>query len=319
MAIFAQGQARLQAGAVDAHRRQRRRFPLQPYLFILPHLILFGVFVAYPFISGLYISFLHYDYLRPDLTQFVGLQNYSDLFNPSFVEYHAFWTSLGNTALFVVYSVPPLVIIPLGLALLLNNKLPGISLFRAIYFAPWVLSVSVVGIIWFWIFQTNGGLVNTYLASWHLTPQNWLSTLPWGWIAILIATIWWTMGFNMIITLAALQDIPQELHDAAAVDGANTWQRFWHITLPLLKPVLLFIVTITIIASFNLFGQPLLMTRGGPPDPRGGGGTTTVMMEIYNQGFVNNFEGSAAAMSFIVAALMLIVTFTNFRVFRSRS
>lgn len=318
MAILVQRQKHLQAGAIGVQGRQRRRFPFQPYLFILPHLLLFGVFVAYPFISGLYISLLHYDYLRPDLTQFVGLQNYSDLFNSSFVEYHAFWTSLGNTITFVIYSVPPLVIIPLGLALLLNTKRPGISIFRAIYFAPWVLSVSVVGIIWFWIFQTDGGLVNTYLASWHIATQNWLSTLPWGWIAILIATVWWTMGFNMIITLAALQDIPQELHDAAAVDGANAWQRFWHITIPLLRPILLFIITITIIASFNLFGQPFLMTHGGPADPRGGGGTTTVMMEIYNQGFVNDFEGSAAAMSFIVAALMLLVTFTNFKIFRSR-
>ncbi len=319
MTIFAQQQTRLQTRTGDSQKRQRRRFPFYAYLFILPHLILFGIFVAYPFVSGLYISLLNYDYLRPDLTKFVGFQNYSDLFNPAFSEYHAFWTSLGNTVTFVIYSVPPLVIIPLGLALLLNVKTPGISLFRAIYFAPWVLSVSVVGIIWFWIFQTDAGLVNTYLESWHLPTENWLSTLPWGWIAILIATIWWTLGFNMIITLAALQDIPQELHDAAAVDGANAWQRFLHITLPLLRPVLLFIITITIIASFNLFGQPFLMTHGGPPDPRGGGGTTTVMMEIYNQGFVNNFQGSAAAMSLLVAAIMLLITFANFRIFRSRA
>src|SRR5690348_12680217 len=182
MTIFAQQQTRLQTRTRDSQKRQRRRFPLYAYLFILPHLILFVIFVAYSFVSGLYISLLNYDYLRPDLTKFVGLMSYSDLFTPVFVAHHAFWIALGNTVTFVVYSVPPLVIIPLGLALLLNVKAPGISLFRAIYFAPWVLSVSVVGIIWFWIFQTDAGLVNTYLESWHLPTENWLSTLPWGWI-----------------------------------------------------------------------------------------------------------------------------------------
>ena len=311
-----------QAGGPPAERKGRR-IPITPYLFILPHLIFFAIFLAYPFFSGIYISLLQYDDLRPDLTKFVGLRNYQDIFTPSFVEYYNFWTSLGHTFAFVLYSVPPLVIIPLALALLLNSRLPGVAAFRAIYFAPWVLSVSVIAVIWFWIFQTDGGFINTYLTEFNLPIQNWLSTLPWAWVAILVATVWWTLGFNMIIILAALQDIPQELHEAAAVDGANTWQRFRNITLPLLRPVLLFVVTITIIASFNLFGQPYLITHGGPAEPgsygANMGATSSIMMEIYHQGFDSHYEGSAAAMSFIVALIMIAVTYANFRVFRERT
>jgi multiple sugar transport system permease protein len=214
--------------------------------------------------------------------------------------------------------VPFLVVIPLLLAVLLNSKVPGRNVFRAIYFAPWVLSVTVISLIWWWIFQSQGGLLNSYLADLHLFTPRWLSTLPWAWIAILIATIWWTMGFNMIIILAALQDIPASLYEAGSIDGATGLQQFFRITLPLLQPVLVFIVTISIIASFNLFGQPYLMTRGGPPNGTGGGGTEPIMLRIYLDGFGRGLQGVGAAMSFLVAAIMVIVSIINFRVFRVR-
>jgi multiple sugar transport system permease protein len=133
-----------------------------------------------------------------------------------------------------------------------------------------------------------------------------------------VATVWWTMGYNMIIFLAALQDIPAELYEAAEMDGANGWQRFTRITLPMLQPVLVFIIIITIIASFNLLGQPLMMTRGDPRQPTGGGATEPVMLRIFNEGFVRPFQGSAAAMSVIVAIIMMIFSFLNFRIFRQR-
>ena len=300
-------------------RRRQGKFHLAPYLFILPHFIFFILFVGYPFFSGLYLSLFSYDYVQPQTSRFIGLQNYGNLFNPATIESHEFWGSMFNTLQFVVYSVPLLIIIPLALAVLLNSKLPGINVFRAIYFAPWVLSVSVVGLLWWWIFQSEGGLINYYLAALNLPTPQWLSTLPWAWVTIVVATIWWTMGFNMIILLAALQNISDELYEAAAVDGANPWQSFWRITLPMLRPVMLFVVIITIIASFNLFGQPFLMTnQGGPSLPSGGGGTRPVMIEIYIQGFTRHFVGSAAAMSFVVAAIMIIVSYTNFKLFRTR-
>ena len=304
--------------AVATGALRGRKFSWTPYLFILPHLIFFAVFVGYPFFRGLFISLQQYDYLRPEANRFVGLQNYVDLFTPGNVRFNTFWNSLINTVEFVIYSVPPLVIIPLLLAVLLNTKTPGRNLFRAIYFAPWVLSVAVVGILWWWIFQSQGGLFNYYMDQLGLATPRWLSTLPWAWIAIVVATVWWTIGFNMIIILAALQDIPAELYEAGAIDGATGSQAFFRITLPMLQPVMLFIITTTIIASFNLFGQPLMMTRGAPSEPTGGGGTEPVMMRIYDEGFVRAFQGNAAAMSFIVAALMILISYTNFRLFRQR-
>lgn len=289
-----------------------------PYLFILPHLILFAVFLGYPFFYGLFISLFQFDYLRPERTQFIGLTNYINLFTPGSVEFQVFWNALGNTVEFVIYSVPLLVTIPLGLAILLNTRLPGRNIFRAIYFAPWVLSVSVVGLLWWWIFQSQGGLINYYLSALGIPNPRWLSSLPWAWVAIVVATVWWTVGFNMIILLAALQDIPDQLYEAAAIDGANSWQSFWRITLPLLRPVLLFIVIISIIASFNLFGQPYIMTSGGPPQSSGGGGTEPVMVRIYDEGFRRSRQGSAAAMSFVVATIMVLVSYANFRLFRQR-
>jgi multiple sugar transport system permease protein len=201
---------------------------------------------------------------------------------------------------------------------LLNTKTPGRNFFRAVYFMPWVLSVAVVGLLWWWIFQDQGGLINFYLARMGFQPPQWLSTMPWAWVSIVVATVWWTIGFNTIILLAALQDIPDYLYEAAALDGAVGFRAFQQITVPMLRSVLLFIVITSIIASFNLFGQPFIMTGGGPAQPGGGGATEPVMVRIYNEGFVRNFQGSAAAMSFIVAAIMIVVSYLNFRFFRSR-
>jgi multiple sugar transport system permease protein len=298
--------------------RGRRKFSITPYLFILPHLIFFIVFVAYPFFNGLYISFLNYDFLRPEATSFVGFQNYLDLFRVGSVKFNEFWNSFWNTVEFVIMSVPFLVVIPLALAVLLNTKIPGSNFFRAVYFSPWVLSVAVISLIWWWIFQSQGGLLNYYLKEIGIKGPQWLSTMPWAWVTIVVATVWWTMGFNMIILLAALQDIPTEMYEAAQIDGASPWQAFWSITLPMLQPVLLFIVTTTIIASFNLFGQPLMMTRGAPAQPSGGGATEPVMMRIYTEGFTRPFQGSAAAMSFLVALVMIVISYFNFKIFRRR-
>ena len=304
-------------GAVQRGGRGRK-FRFTPYLFILPHLIFFTLFIGYPFFNGLWISFHEFDYLRPESTRFVGLQNYLALFTPGTIKFNEFWNAFFNTLEFVLYSVPPLVLVPLFLAILLNTKTPGRNVFRAIYFAPWVLSVAVVGLLWWWIFQSQGGLINYYLYDLGVRPPRWLSSMPWAWVSILVATVWWTVGFNMIIFLAALQDIPGFLYEAAEIDGANAWQAFWRITLPTLQPVMLFVVIITIIASFNLFGQPFFMTGGGPAQPTGGGSTEPVMLRIYREGFERPFQGSGAAMSFVVASFMILISYLNFRIFRRR-
>jgi multiple sugar transport system permease protein len=296
----------------------RRRVSLTPYLFILPHLIFFAVFVFYPLFKGLYLSFFEYDFLRPAATKYIGLQNYQELLTPGTVTFNNFWQSMKVTVTFVLLSVPFLILVPFSLALLLNTRVKGANAFRALYFAPWVLSAAVISLIWWWIFQSQGGLLNYYLGKLGLPTPRWLSTMPFAMWTIVIATVWWTMGYNMIIFLAALQEIPPELYEAAAIDGAGRWSSFRSITVPMLRPVLVFIVTLTIIASFNLLAQPMMMTRGDPRLPTGGGATQPVMLTIFNEGFVRPYQGRAAAMSFIVAAIMIAFSYLNNMVLRRR-
>lgn len=316
MAVQAKADAREYVAAAPAKRRTT--FSWVPYAFILPHLVFFGVFSAFPFFLGFVISLHEYDFLRPEATKFIGLDNYVALFTPGTVQFPVFWNALGNTLEFVLISVPVLVIVPMFLAMLLNTRLPGRNVYRGIYFAPWVLSSAVVGLLGFWIFQSQGGLLNYYLKDLGLAVPRWLSTMPAAWIAILLVTVWWTSGFNMVIILAALQQIPASLYEAASIDGATLWQRFRYVTLPSLRPVLVFIIIITLIASFNLFAQPLFMTGGGPAQSGGGGSTEPIMLRIYNEAFQRNRMGSGAAMSFVVALIMIAASYFNFRIFRTR-
>ncbi len=306
------------AAPVRSRPPLHKRFDWVAYLFIAPHLVFFVIFAGFPFLLGLLISLFEYDFLRPEANRFVGLQNYTNLFTSGTVEFPIFWNALTNTIEFVIISVPFLVLVPLFMAVLLNTNLAGKNIYRAIYFAPWVLSSAVVGLLGFWIFQSQGGLLNYYLKDLGIATPRWLSTMPWAWISILVVTVWWTSGFNMIIILAALQNIPAALYEAAAIDGATAWQRFRYVTIPHLRPVLVFIIIITVIASFNLFAQPLFMTGGGPAQSGGGGSTEPIMLRIYNEGFVRNRMGSSAAMSFVVALIMVVVSYFNFRFFRAK-
>ncbi|HXG40309.1 MAG TPA: sugar ABC transporter permease [Candidatus Limnocylindrales bacterium] len=299
-------------------RRPRFRHPLRgsgltPYLFILPHTIFFAAFLAWPFFFGIYTSLFEFDFLRPERRPFVGLQNYLNLIQPESIQFRDFWRSMRNTGEFLVWSVPPLVTFALFLAVLLNGRFRGRNVFRMIYFAPYTLSVTAASVLWWWIFQPQGGLLNHYLEMIGIDGPNWLSSMPEAWAAITIATVWWTIGFNTIIFLAALQEIPVSLYEAAAIDGANRWQQFRYVTIPMLRPVLVLVVTITVIASANLFGQPYIMTGGGPLQR-----TEPIVYRIYVEGVLRNQMGSAAAMSVVVAALLLVVTALNFRLFGRR-
>jgi multiple sugar transport system permease protein len=296
--------------AVAQATPQRRRISITPYLFILPHLIFFAAFLAWPFFYGLYISLFEFDFLRPERRPFVGLNNYIRMFDPGSTVFRDFWRAMGNTGEFLLWSVPPLVILALFLALLLNGKYPGRSIFRTIFFAPYALSAPVAGVLWWWIFQNQGGLLNTFLGMLGIKGPQWLSSMPEAWVAITVCTIWWTIGFNTVIFLAALQDIPNSLYEAAAIDGANGRQQFTHVTFPLLRPVLTFVITITLLASANLFAQPYIMTAGGPLQQ-----TESVIYRIYIQGILRSQMGMAAAMSVFIAALLLVLTALNFKLF----
>ena len=292
-------------------RKARKKISIIPYLFILPHLLFFAAFLAWPFFYGIYISLFRFDFLRPDNRPFVGLKNYANLFNPDSVQFDDFWNGLSNTGEFILWSVIPLVAIALLLAVLLNRNYPYRGLFRTLFLAPYTLSVTVAAVLWWWMFQQTG-LVNQVIKMIGLTPPNWLGDMPGAWLAITICTIWWTIGFNTVIFLTALQEIPKSLYEAASIDGASQQQQFWLITLPMLRSVLVFVVTITLIASAQLFGQPYLMTGGGPFK-----NTETVIHRIFIEGILRSQMGSAAAMSIVTAILLLSITYLNFKFFGS--
>jgi multiple sugar transport system permease protein len=283
---------------------------LTPYLFMAPYLLLFLIFIVIPAIYGIWISLHNWDYLLPG-KPFVGLQNYLDLFRPESTISRPFWQSMEATGKFTLYSVPLLVVIPLLVALILNEQFPGRSFFRAVYFAPYVLGVAVIGVLWRYLLDPNIGLVNYYLGLLGIGNIPWITALPWAWISLVGVTVWWTLGFNAVIYLAGLQDIDPELYNAAKVDGANRWQRFLNITLPGLRPVLLFVVTVTILASANMFGQAYIITQGAPGEE-----TRTAIMYIAEEGLRQFNMGAAAAMSYVLALILLLISVANFAVFR---
>src|SRR4028118_1387121 len=242
-----------------------KAFSWTPYVFLVPYLFLFTVFVLVPAVFGLWISLHNWDYLLPE-QPWVGLENSTKLFTPGSPTAAFFWQSMQATGIFTLFSVPLLVIIPLLVALILNQRFRGRNFFRAMYFAPYVLGVAVIGVLWQYMLDRNVGYVNYYLGLIGIGDGAvpWTTAMPWAWISLVGMTVWWTLGFNAIIYLAGLQDIDPELYNAAKVDGANSWQRFQYVTLPGLRPVFLFVITVTILASANMFGQSYLVTDGAP-------------------------------------------------------
>jgi len=293
------------------NRPVRRAGRATPYLFLAPFLVLFIGFVVLPAVYGLYISLHDYNYLLPG-KPFVGLQNYIDLFTPSSRDSGPFWKAMEATGIFTVLSVPFLLVVPLGVAILLNRAFPGRTFFRAAFFAPYVLGVAVIGVLWRFILEPTIGLLNYYLGLLHLPQPAWTTSTPWVWVTLVGVTVWWTLGFNTIIYLAGLQDISADLYEAAEVDGANKWQQFRFITLPGLRPVLLFVLTVTILASANMFGQSYIITQGGPANE-----TRVAIMYIAETGLRQNRQGMAASMGYILALALVLISLLNFRLFRS--
>jgi multiple sugar transport system permease protein len=283
---------------------------LTAYLFLLPYLALFGTFVLVPVVWGVWISLHEWDFLLPG-KPFVGLQNYVELFNGTSTASEPFWSGMKATGIFVVLSVPVLVGLGLLLAVGLNGRFAGRNVFRAVFFAPYVLGVAVVGLLWRYLLDPNVGVVNHYLGAVGIDLNiPWTTQQPWVWAALVVPTLWWTVGYNTVIFLAGLQDIPAELYEAAAIDGAGPWHRFLAVTLPGLRHVMVFVVTITILASANVFGQPYLITQGQP-----GKETRTAIMEITERGLHQFDMGSASAMSTILTVALLTVTALSFLLF----
>ena len=284
-----------------------------PWAFLAPYLALFGVFVIAPIFLGLWISLHDWDFTLPG-KPFVGLDNYAALFDSSSVAFKPFWDAMRATTIFTVISVPLLLVFPLAVALVMNQGFRGRNAFRTIFFAPYVLGVAVVGVLFRFLLDANIGVVNAVLGAIGLPSDTpWLSSVPEAWVALVGVTIWWTLGFNAVIFLAGLQDVPGELYEAARVDGAGAWARFRHVTLPSLRPVTMFVTMVTIIASANMFGQSFIMTKGAP-----GQETRTAIYYIAETGLQNFQMGSAAAASWMLTLALMLLSVVVFTLFRER-
>jgi multiple sugar transport system permease protein len=279
---------------------------LYPLLYLAPFLVFFIAFEIYPIFQGLYVSLTAWDLLTEP--RWVGLGNYVALLKDSL-----FQTSLRNTVLFVALDAPLAVVIPLGLAMLVNENMPGRTLFRSAFVAPLMISASSVGVLWQWFYNPAFGLINYYALMIGLPGQHWLTEAGWATFAIVITTVWWTSGFNMVLFLAGLQNIPQHLYDAAKVDGAGQWALFRNITLPGLRPTSLFVGVTTIIGAFRVFVQILVMTNnsGGPFDS-----TRSLVMHLYQTGFQFFRMGGASAVAWVLFLIVSVFTLIQFQLQR---
>jgi multiple sugar transport system permease protein len=264
-------------------------------VFLLPYLLIFSIFRFIPSVGGLVVSFFKWS-LGGD-PKFVGIDNYVNLAQDG-----SFYTSIRNTLSFFVLTVPVLVVASLLLAMLLNQKLAGRRVMRTISIIPYVLIPSIVGIMWNWMFDNNFGLLNYYIKKLGGSPVFWLTDERFALIAVSIVVVWTYIGYDMILFLAGLQGIPKETYEAAEVDGASTFQVFWHITLPLLKPVTMMVSTLTLVNVVQLFDQIYVMTNGGP-----GTSTLTMVQYMYTSAFTNYELGYGSAIEVVILILLMVL------------
>jgi multiple sugar transport system permease protein len=275
-------------------------------IFLAPASILLGVFLFYPIVYLLYLSFTTGSFTVSGV-QWVGWRNYLRLFTDI-----DFWQVIGNTAYFTVATVIPTIIIPLGLAVLLNLSLIGRGVLRAAYFVPSITSLVAVGLAFRWLFQTDGP-INNFLLQWNLEPIPWLSSTVWAMPVLILLSTWKQLGFNLVVFIAGLQTIPQSRYEAAELDGANNWAKFWYITIPGLKPTLIFAVLTTAIFTLRSFEQVYIITGGGPLNS-----TNVLVYYIYEQAFSRFEFGYAAAAATILLAIASVFVYFYLRVWNEQ-
>ncbi len=277
------------------------------WFFLAPALLLITVFFFVPVVASLILSVTDFDIYgiaNPSNTRFIGLRNYQKLLSTP-----DFWNALKNTFYFAFVGGPLTIAVSLGAALLLNSKLVRFKgFFRTIYFTPFVTTLVAVAIVWRYLYHTRYGLFNYGLGKLGIAPIDWLGNPHWAMPAIILMAVWKSFGYNMLIFIAGLQAIPEELYDAAEIDGAGPFRRFFSITLPMLAPTLVFISVITMIGYFQLFSEPYVMTQGGPLRS-----TTSVVLLMYEEGFRWWRMGYAAAVAFVLFIVILIATLLQFR------
>ncbi|HEX6534186.1 MAG TPA: sugar ABC transporter permease [Gemmatimonadaceae bacterium] len=295
--------------AVTTERRTERA----GWLFITPALVLITVFFFLPVIASLLLSVTDYDLYavaNPANARVVGLRNYAELLRSP-----AFWHALENTFYFALVGGPLTVATSLGAAMLVNARLARWKgLFRTIYFLPFVTTLVAVAIVWRYLYHPRYGLFNYALGAVGIHPIDWLGDPRWAMPAIILLAVWKNFGYNMLIFIAGLQAVPDELYEAASLDGAGAVRRFWHVTLPNLAPTFFFVGVITMIGYFQLFAEPYVMTAGGPL-----GATTSLVLFMYQEGFRWWRLGNAAAIAFLLFLIILAWTAVQLRIERRMS
>ncbi|HKQ56557.1 MAG TPA: sugar ABC transporter permease [Candidatus Eisenbacteria bacterium] len=281
--------------------------------FASPALALIGLFFFVPVIAGLVLSLTDFDIYAiasPDTARFVGLANFAAIFRDP-----VFWIALRNTMFFVLVGGPLTVIVSLSAALLVNSKLaraPGF--FRSLYFVPVVTTLVAMSVVFRYLYHPHYGLINHVLGLVGIGPIDWLGDPRWAMPAIVLLNVWKKFGYNMLILLAGLRAIPDDLYEAAALDGAGWWARLRNVTIPGLAPTLLFVSIMTMIEQFQLFAEPYVMTQGGPLKS-----TTSIVLLMYEEGFRWWRMGYAAAIAFVLFVIMLIATMVQLRIQRERA
>jgi multiple sugar transport system permease protein len=295
------GTAQTGRGSEKVPWTKREHEGLAAGLFLLPNLIGFLIFTAIPVGAAFILAFYDYDLLLG--ASWAGLENFREMFTTDEV----FRAALFNTAYFTAVSVPLSVVLGLATAMLVNQALRGIVIFRSIFLLPYVTVTVALSLVWKWLYLPDIGLINSVLGVFGIDGPPWLTSGTWAMPALILMSVWKGFGYNMVIFLAGLQGIPDHLYDAAKVDGATAWRRFLNVTLPLLSPTTFFVVVISVISSFQVFDQALIMTNGGP-----GTATTTLVLYIYQKGFQSFDMGYAAAVALVLFAVIFVFTVIQF-------
>ena len=310
MTVPALAQRRAAEAARPASRRPWRD-DLVGWTFAAPFVILFGIFLAFPILASFVLSFTSFglkDLANPVGSTVVGLKNYVDLFSDP-----VFWTALFNTFYFVIVGVPLTLVFGLLIATALNR---GVSRFRTVfrvgYYLPVITSIVAIAVVWRFLLDPDVGLINMALGGLGITGPAWLADPVLAMPSIIAMAVWRNLGFAMIVFLAGLQAIPTMLYEAAAIDGAGRWQGFRYVTLPMLRPTILFMTVITTIGYLQLFEEPFVMTNGGPLDK-----TLSITMYMYQQGFTFFHQGFASSIAYVLFVIVAFVAFLQFKFLRS--
>lgn len=295
----------------QSNRRQKIRFyrreGMSAIFFLSPTMLVFSVFILFPVLFSFYLSFHSWNMFSSERT-FVGLENYHHMItNPEF------WQVLKNTAIYTFATVPLSIALALAVAFFLNKKIIGKKLLRTAYFTPVIVSAVAAAVIWRWIYDPSFGLLNYALGFIGIAPINWINDATAAMAALIIMGVWKSLGFNMVLYLAGLQGIPEHYYEAADIDGAGGWLKFWRITVPLLGPTTFFITVMSVITSFQVFDIVYVLTHGGPM-----GATKVLVFYLYEHAFKFFNMGYASAAAYVLFAIIFIFTLLQIRYGRSK-